>query len=173
MHEHSDFSVNPENAELNINLSLLRRLAETVRLDPESFDMGEWVRSTRGREAVAKAAEHPCFTEACIAGWTVFLDRGSLMDIGPWQIATEAQRLLGITENQAARLFYAGHYTPQEEWSDEYWTQEDEDDYAEMHWPRKFSTEYRWRPKSREDHIHNAQVASDRINHFINTLGAE
>lgn len=51
----------------------LRRIKQSILEDAESFNMEEGADRPE-RPLIGLEKNHPCFTEACIAGWTVFLE---------------------------------------------------------------------------------------------------
>lgn len=77
------------------------------------FDMGSWfkgaVRTLTNREEPIANEKHACGTSACIAGWTLLLysDKAPNANAPAVVVSEEAKGLLGLTSQQAARLFYA------------------------------------------------------------------
>jgi hypothetical protein len=91
--------------------------------------------------------DQPCGTTACIAGWTkAIVTRQSLKNCRRSHIWAFARNALGINEEQAKKLFY--------------------DD----HWPHPFDFNY---AEANDNAKELAQIAADRINHFIATNGEE
>lgn len=92
-----------------MNVELLKRINDVVKLDPESFDMNAW--------------EGYCGTTRCVAGWAVYLTTGEpLYRGGGWadslcDLAVElglpegdmqsvARELLWLTFIESEKLFY-------------------------------------------------------------------
>lgn len=72
--------------------------------------MSEWITAnpnTSGTKIACDLFSHKCGTTACIAGWVTALayPKGDQLLLIPDTIGEE---VLGLTENQAARLFYVG-----------------------------------------------------------------
>lgn len=115
-------------------VALLKRIKRHILAKPERFDMQDWGRPNDG--------ETPCGTAACIAGWAVILsskdpqkfyraakldqkdiDKG-VDDTRPSRLAKllhgpnnsafdKAQKLLGLSDEQAGDLFYQGRWPEQ------------------------------------------------------------
>lgn len=96
-----------------INTTLLILIQDAIKAHPKHFDMRSWYRDT------------DCGTAACIAGWAIQF--GSFFkdtDIEHMQvkyeypvdtsIETGARRMLGMTSNQAYRLFYSPAWIPED-----------------------------------------------------------
>lgn len=93
-----------------MNVKLLRKVKKHILAEPKRFCF-HWAR---------KSLEAPCGTRACIAGWTIILGAGlmepfdadgdlvipkSLTRNKMGYYSGPASKLLGITEEQADRLF--------------------------------------------------------------------
>jgi len=124
-----------------INVELLNRVAEYIASDYEHFDMDEWELKPHHRPWYQRyITKRDCGTTRCIAGWTCFLS-GNISPNTP----NEAQQLLGLTYEQANRLFYR------------------------RNWPEP----YRSHIEDCTSKTDNAWTAAQRIRHFIKTNGAE
>lgn len=170
----SDFIQNPEDDSLQINVGLLRRIKASILADNQSFDMSVGANKSYSRNQEALKV-HPCFTEACVAGWAVFLAKGRIEhDFWMWDVMrgsvtaskgifNTARVELGLTEDQAKRLFYLSSHVNQDK--------NDEEDF-EPCWPTDLEDELvdNLNPA---DYAHNAKVAAERIDLFIETAGAE
>lgn len=153
-----------------MNVELLEKVKQAIVENSDSFDMDEGAFLC---DAVAVSEIHPCFTEACIAGWAVFLTEGKVPtqswslhydDDGKEEegIKERAQRMLGLTRHEADRLFLLEGQT-----------------FNDNHWPRKFENRLirgglrKGVVLTPEQRKNNAAVAIERIDHFIKTGGAE
>lgn len=93
-----------------------------------------------------------CHTASCIGGWAISLSRNEtpsqaeFSTRGSWSTKDDARQALGLTQKQADKLFYA---TP-EAWG-------------------KFADRY----NNADNPTLAAQVAAERIDHFIATGGLE
>lgn len=132
-----------------INKSLIRKIIKNIEAKPLRLEMGDYVDLHDG---VA-----PCGTSACIAGWAVIIDRMEKHKIGYQNAAklantvathAEAVRLLGITGDQSARLFFA------DEWPTPFSQQFYDASYDETH---------------EQTRRREAKVAVARLNHFLKT----
>ena len=131
-----------------INKELLLQVRDRILAEPANFDM----------RCYAAPREDGCGTTACIAGWAIALHGG--LDLGTLLERVDSNSLpeltaacaLGITfgasESQATSLFH------------------------ERCWPWKFRVNY-LRARECGDDNQRARAAADRINHFIQTEGAE
>jgi hypothetical protein len=149
---------NPDDSRLNINVRLLRRIEKEILAKPEKFDMRDYARPVGvGHEDWANRAYTEqdsfelCKTTACIAGWADLLQNRRCSIYG---IASRAIEILGLTYEQADRLFYLGVQTHDE------------------HWPEQFERPYLKAIKKKK-WADAAQIAVERIEHFIKTRGAE
>lgn len=129
------------------------RIKKAIMKYPDQFEMTNWF-SRRGLQGTYLNNREigRCGTAACVAGWALHVantnrnnqsireTRDKLSLRIRWY-EEEATRVLGLTYDQASRLFYAGQ------------------------WPREFAIRYdnATTPKAR------AKAAVDRINHFIKT----
>lgn len=135
-----------EGTESLINFALLARVADYVEKHEEEFDMDEW---SKGSDEYLPwyrrllAPIEPAYTVGCIACHTIRLSGG---DPSICNTPAEAQKLLGINDDQALRLFY-------------WWR-----------WPEPYKRAYEYaglRGSTR------AWMAAQRFRHFIATNGAE
>lgn len=125
-----------------MNTILLNIIKKQILAEPRQFNMGNYF------SGILPDGTEPanCGTAACIAGWAMAKASASnpkdarKLDVDR---NNHAAMLLGITEQQAGRLFY-----------------EDE-------WPKQFQSTSRSGLKLR------ARRAAARINHFIKTKGRE
>jgi hypothetical protein len=148
-------------SEQKINVKLLREVKKMILEEPRRLDMDTWASNAR-EYGTPKDERPPCGTVACIAGWTAILDyvgsRGkmpkgkALINLSDNAEAT-AQELLGLTSEQAARLFDS----PAERW------------FSKNLWPQKFVDAYLAAKTPQQ----RARVTASRIEHFIRTKGAE
>lgn len=136
-----------------MNTRRLRQIQKLILKYPQRFDLYNWygvgaVPDKRDRFIyVVPAMEAPsCGTTACIAGWAVAKYDGTV--IREDSMEKQAAEILGLTKRQAGRLFYI-------------------DD-----WPDAFLDPYE-NARDVSDAITAANIAADRIDHFIKTKGAE
>lgn len=102
-----------------MNVRLLRKIAKVIQEKPRQFNMTYWHRNEnvameRIRAWDFKSFESlcdipadkqiSCDTTHCIAGWAQVLAPNRKCSI---PASEDAQRLLGLTEQQASRLFFA------------------------------------------------------------------
>lgn len=129
-----------------MNIKLLRKVQAKARKFPHTFDIGQWA------SPVKKDQRHPCGTVGCIAGNAVLIAEPeslrAYLKLGevacdPEKIAT---RLLGLTEEQAVRLFF-----------------------SMRGWPDEFHYAYQFATTAKE----RANIIIRRINIFIKTKGAQ
>ena len=136
-----------------MNVRRLRRVQRHILAEPATLDMNEFLCRNldlnmpyyHDNYAINKTPS--CGTVGCIAGWTVQLYRGPrsrarLMTAG---------RDLGLTKDQACRLFFFKCH----------------DD--SQHWPQQFEDKYH----AAKTPFARAKVTAKRIDHFIATKGAE
>jgi hypothetical protein len=128
-----------------MNIPLLEELERTIPQHALQFIMGDWFEYNPDLYG-------NCGTAACIAGWAVTLaltlskrPRDG-QDLGG-EASAIAMRELGLTSEQARRLFY------------------------KQGWPDPFWSDYK--TENQENAEHNAKVAARRIRHFIDTEGRE
>lgn len=96
-----------------MNTRLLRRIAKVIQEKRGEFDMKWFHRIAKDHRSAEALCELPkdkqvgCGTTHCIAGWAQVLSpkRDCLMDA-----ERDASRLLGLTANEATRLFYADEW---------------------------------------------------------------
>lgn len=134
--------------EPTINAELLLRVAEHVEAHPKELDMFEWGKKKRkpsdvatlmGQQIVVKAGEQ--YTVGCIACRAVILSGGTAKGNN----AAQAQRLCGLTFEQAQRLFYV------------------------QNWPEPFRANFFFANESKEDSEGRAWITAERIRHFVAT----
>lgn len=132
-----------------MNIQLLLQVKEQILKEPLQFRMENWFSD------VSPFFIPNCGTTACIGGWAVAI----LKQITPREAALEngvtdfsrnaaARYALLLTEAQAERLFYR------------------------TSWPDRFRDDYLW-ARHNQDMTKAAQVAAERIDHFIATNGNE
>jgi hypothetical protein len=86
------------------NTALLEVVADYVERHPEEFDMDFWKSSDRTRlERFKGWLKGHCGTVGCVAFHAVRLGGGDIAG----NVAAQAQRLLGLTDEQAINLFYS------------------------------------------------------------------
>lgn len=153
---------NPEDPKLNINVRLLRKIQKRILADASSFNMMSWVEWAHGGPTEPPTDDHPCFTEACMAGWAVFLDRGTLKRLKRESLPERARKALGLTVPQASRLFLPFSSSYFYKWPK-----------ADAGWPIEFQSKLVRYPFGRAERVANAELAAERIDHFIATKGAE
>ena len=92
---------------MSINIDLLEKVCDHIQAHPELIDMTKWVR------------EEDCGTVACIAGHTCLLSGYKAVEgkkytmkrgVERISIQDEAQKLLGLDDEQAADLFFTGNW---------------------------------------------------------------
>ena len=142
----------------DMNVRLLRKVQKHILAETKRFIMDDFVvRQAEGEETffaddATEVPFAPCGTAACIAGWSVLLERGMRAKVKDFHAA--GARVLGISteydedhdlSSEATRLFYT------------------------CYWPHKFQTRY----DSAKSQKQRAKVAVARIEHFIKTKGAE
>ena len=144
---------------------MLQKVKEQIRQEPRSFDMGDWLRPGTNQYGTA------CGTAACIAGFTCIAhwkeqhpeqwkdrEEVTLSEIVSAthksyhaSCALKAAALLGIDHRSATFLFYTSS------------------------WPEPFKSDYHRATNGCEkngykpDHERRAEVACDRIDHFMAT----
>lgn len=135
-----------------MNVKLLRRVAKHVLDMPTRLLMNQWVQR-KGDDSFETEVSYgfdgeetrpfpPCGTVACIAGWSCELKAARPRAVTNQQ--KYARKLLGLTSQEAARLFLPDQ------------------------WPDKFEAGLR-----DDGEQHTAEVAAARIEHFIKTKGKE
>lgn len=129
-----------------INVRLLRKIQKHILEEPRRYDQNLWRIEV---DPATNPERPPCGTMACIGGWATALSGKERDSYLGWDVA---MRLLGLTREQADRLFD---------------TVEKGTDLNK--WPKKFVTAY-LKAKTPRD---RARVAVRRIDHFIKTKGAE
>ena len=138
-----------------MNIRLLRRIAKVIQEKPREFDMGYWHIDTtidwfQGEHdalcGLPKDKRISCTTTHCIAGWAQVLSPKRNCRL---PADSDAQRLLGLTNEEADRLFHV------------------DGGGTTLGWPRKFRGRGTniWKPTVKQ--------AAARIEHFIKTKGAE
>lgn len=81
-----------------VNEERVRAVWQHLKLNPEEWDQDTWFEGCFEHHSGSK-----CGTVGCFGGWTNKLFGGEGADI---QDSDLAQRLLGLTEDQADRLFF-------------------------------------------------------------------
>jgi len=119
-----------------MNTELLLKVKAHILEEPKRLNMSTWVRTDEvGPDAPS------CGTIACIAGWVCLLIDADFDRRRSYRV--NAIRLLGITEEQADRLFYIEA------------------------WPSEFYLDY----SNTFSFAKMAKVTAERIDYFINTKG--
>jgi hypothetical protein len=148
-------------------IRLLRKVAAHILEEPRRLKMGDWIETFNPEFKEDNIP--PCGTQGCIAGWAAVLtdknikanDKGILQIPEDYydDVENNAAEALGLTIDQANRLFYF------KEWEVNY----DDDAYAYVGWPTKFSKAYEKAKTAKT----KAKITVQRIEHFITTNGAE
>lgn len=130
-----------------VNIELLQRVKAKILEEPLQFAMEDFfTQEIFGFDAPREEIPN-CGTAACIAGWAFALDVGkkpeSLRARG--YSTREARIRLDLTQTQAGRLFLL------------------------IRWPNVYSSRYITAKTPQEQ----AQIAAERIEHFIETEGRE
>ncbi len=142
-----------EETSKQINEPLLRKIQEEIRGNPSNFNMASYFGGALSEVDIRIGVlEHKCGTTACIAGWALALNPSvelqrvayCLEDYDADDIEWKASNLLGMSQEQASRLFHTDQ------------------------WPREFQSRY-----DKCSHDEECQVAIERIEHFIQTNGEE
>lgn len=133
-----------------MNTELLEKVAATIVKRPHDFDMSDWVTDLKidphGTELFRP--DLSCGTTSCIAGWGWVLANGKRRPSLKAQYPIHHEQyseLFGLSRSAGIRLFLV------------------------VNWPYKFADRYN---SSRTDE-ERAEVATDRIRHFIVTGGRE
>lgn len=132
-----------------MNTKLLLRVKNRILKEPAQFIMADGI-STRAGDGDLPRKIPNCGTACCIAGWAVTLAAKKLpknIKSKSWfgYVEKRAQNILELNAYQRAGLFYL------------------------THWPLHYRTA--WKAASTLEG--RAQIAADRIDHFIATDGAE
>lgn len=77
-----------------VNKALLCKVIRHIEQNPQEWAQEVW--------------ESECGTRACVAGWAIKLSGQKVYDLG--SPSDRAKELLGITEDQACRLFNGVNY---------------------------------------------------------------
>lgn len=102
-----------------MNTKLFEHIIECIQAEPTQFDMYMW--------QIWNTKESTCGSTACIAGWAAWLTSpdsvkdldNNVLNLGYWEISSQAIKALEITEEQAQKLFHVDN------------------------WPEKYRNEYR------------------------------
>jgi hypothetical protein len=131
-----------------INVELLRQVQNAIVKHAAHFNMGTWGYGAKKRHIMHdESSESECGTTACIAGFIVLLHDGKV----GYGVAGRAAKLLGLDydvwndELNGNKLFHLSN------------------------WPTKFCRRYLQAKRN----LTRARVAAERIEHFIQTNGAE
>lgn len=163
-------------------VNLLRKVQAHILEEPKRLDMSDWgvayATGTKTRIEGTTDKEVPvpaCNTVGCVAGWSIFLGRPKLwkdlikataenkaiydnedtaLDETLNSPKYEAERILGITDEQGERLFFFKKWSFRNPLSG---------------WPEKFSDAYKKAKTAKQ----RAKVTAARIDRFIDTDGAE
>jgi hypothetical protein len=96
------------------NLELAEKVKAYLREQPLRLGMGDWITRYEGAQEYAP----PCNTVCCVAGATLIV-AGIVRDAADYaaragkdyiHAADKARELLGISENDADKLFYVQHW---------------------------------------------------------------
>lgn len=127
-----------------MNVELLQKVKEKILEEPLQFAMEEYFTpEVYGMDAPREKIPN-CGTAACIAGWVLTLHTGKNpreLWLADIPISSRAARLLGLTWEEGDRLFILSG------------------------WPFSFGKRYRNAKTPQEQ----AQIAAERIEHFIET----
>jgi hypothetical protein len=134
-----------------MNTKLLRKIQQEIRKEPRRLDMSVWIDVYPPRHTI----DPPCGTTACIAGFATILasrDKKTFSEEAlkikrDYERSTQEEggKTLLLTPQQSSRLFFVHS------------------------WPEKFRD--RWYGALTK-HT-EAEIACERIEHFIKTRGAE
>jgi hypothetical protein len=146
-----------------MNLRKLRKLKTFLKAVPERFTMGTWLEEFDSEscevdqfiDSTGLILMPPCETAACLAGQTVMMEDKTYDD--GRDAMKGATEILGLSNEEADRLFRLTG--GQQGWRGG----------RTNRWPVQFSKAYR-KAKTPSARV---KVACDRIDHFIETKGAE
>lgn len=139
---------------MKLNEELLRRVQEHIKAQPERFGMNFYFRTPEPVHLKEPEFSKVCGSAACIAGRAVILaeEWGDFLagqfDDTPPGVMNIAANLLGISSLQAWSLFHLSE------------------------WPEQFALRYQQATEAGNKDL-AAQVACERIEHFIATEGRE
>lgn len=143
-----------------MNIKLLRKVQKHILAEPRRLNMNRFG-ELLDEDTLAELGKFapPCHTQACIGGTACWIERPRifnrlLKEDEETEIAHRAQKLLGLTSDEADRLFYFAEMR-----------HESPDNF----WPAKFQDAY----EAAKTPIAKAKIAAKRIDHFIATKGAE
>jgi len=145
MRDHRDMIVDRENTTplSSRSIGLLREVQEQIRKEPEHFHMSWWNFDPDSSTRPNRAGVR----YPCQT--TTHCIAGWCAVLGAFRPPIKSYTdVLGVTGHQAKRLFYSGN------------------------WPNEFMVPYE-KAEARLDHTEMAYIACARIDHFINTNGAE
>lgn len=145
-----------------INVKLLRKVQKFLLAEPRRFFMSVFGEGPEdiGEEYYFDNEKYrpPCGTMACIGGTAVWCEKPRVFakmvkkNVSGDELGDAAGKLLGLTTEQASRLFYF------KDWND-----------GEIGWPDKFEIAY----ENAKTPLQRAKVGVARIERFIKTNGAE
>lgn len=111
----------------------IEALADFIEsLPPKRFNISNWISELMGSDySYYNASEildiNVCKTAGCIAGWALALDNGGVIELSRVQTPDDAKAIalrgaesLGLSLEQAVRLFYVDEYTIWVEYIDMY-----------------------------------------------------
>lgn len=152
-------------------IRLLNEVADHILEEPKRLEMGTWGETFTEDSKYSDDGDPipSCRTQGCVAGWTIFLNRPRLWkqmlkgatdngyscdlnDSTDGSIPGQAIKILGITEEQGASLFYLKDWMVVGDGGG---------------WPQKFTDAYN-KAKSKKQ---KAKVTAARIRHFIKMGG--
>lgn len=152
---------------MSINVDLLLKVKAKILANPESFYMGDWIMKGEDVEVFVASTRYrpapPCGTIACIAGWAVLIDNpnsGLYDPVDDEPIDVRAARLLGLEVEIRKEPYFDFKWSPIANLL-----------FYSSGWPPLIRERYRDASCER-DYVKMAQVAADRIDHFIATDGA-
>ena len=135
-----------------MNKELLLKVKEAILREPENFRMDRWLHKRQPNDPT-------CNTTACIGGWAVVLHenstpvaeyykRAEVDFVFGEKVEPLATEFLGLDYEQKERLFY------------------------DENWPWEFESRFRDAERDKNKTL-MAQIAAERIDHFIATNGEE
>ena len=135
-----------------INVELLLKVRDHILEEPRRLNMDVWLKKWGTNYPTEELPL--CRTQGCIGGWALKLaHRRMPSDI--WKIFAAAQRVLGLSFEQAQRLFH------------------------QIYWPAQYAKPFRYSPRAGETWYgyvlkkaqYEARLAARRIDAFIQSEG--
>ena len=89
------------NVEMNVELNvvLLTQVRDAILANP-----GNWFSHVVDEESIVRKG-YLCNTPSCVAGWGIHIGAPHLETIPVWKVDGKAQKLFGLTDDQAEALF--------------------------------------------------------------------